>query len=122
MSEESIENYKKQVAVLEQRLQFYEQDGAAKLYYALSRKMVEMADLLNNTKLNSIPLDDPKDKTFDRLKILWNDSAGIAAAVKTLGESVGITGDESKDVKKKHIRTTPESIADVLSNSNGQSD
>ena len=98
---EEIEKLKKQINVLEQRLQLYEQDGTAKLYYSLSRKMVEMANLLNNTSLSTLPLDDPKDKTFERLKILWNDSANLAAAVKSLGESAGVTGDEKKDTVKK---------------------
>lgn len=86
---------------LENNLKKYEEDGIAKLYYALSRKAWEMADILNSTNLKSVSLDDPKDKTFDRLKIIWNDSANISAAVKSLGESAGITGDEEKDVSKR---------------------
>ncbi len=48
----------------------YEQNGASKLFYALNRKMNEMADRLNSTDLKTISLDDPKDKTFDRLKVI----------------------------------------------------
>jgi hypothetical protein len=33
------------------RLLIYEQNGAAKLYYSLNRKMNEMADILNNNSL-----------------------------------------------------------------------
>jgi hypothetical protein len=105
MSEESVEFYKK-------RLEAYEQNGAAKLFYALNRKMNEMADILNNTKLSGLALDDGKDKTFERLKILWNDAASLSNAVQILGNSIGITGDEEKDVRKR--RTTPESIAEDL--------
>lgn len=83
------------------KLALYEQNGAAKLYYSLNRKMNEMADLMNKTNIASIGLDDPKDKTFDRLKVIWNDAANIASAVKALGETAGITGDEQKDVIKK---------------------
>lgn len=98
---EDLDKYKKQVVFLEQKLSLYEQNGAAKLYYSLNRKMNEMADLMNKTKLSDLSLDDPKDKTFERLKVIWNDAASIATAVKTLGDSAGVTGDEKKDVEKK---------------------
>ena len=58
---------------LQTRLLQYEQNGAAKLYYSLNRKANEMADLLNRHNLANMVLDDPKDKTFDRLKVIWND-------------------------------------------------
>ena len=92
----------------------YEQNGAAKLFYALNRKMNEMADRLNNTDLKTITLDDPKDKTFDRIKVIWNDAASIANAVKALGDTAGITNDEIKDTSTPLYKriTTPESIAD----------
>ncbi len=99
---------------LERVIALYEQNGAAKLFYALNRKMNEMADRLNSTDLKTIALDDPKDKTFDRLKVIWNDAASIATAVKALGETAGITNDETKDTTTSIYKkiTTPESIAD----------
>lgn len=63
--------------------------------------MNEMADLMNSKILSQLSIDDPKDKTFDRLKVIWNDAASIAVAVKTLGEVAGVTGDEKKDIEKK---------------------
>src|SRR5262245_10446628 len=105
----------------EKIISLYEEDGAAKLFYALNRKMSEMASRLNSTDLRTIPLDDPKDKTFDRIKVIWNDAASIATAVKALGETAGITNDEKADTTKKaYQRITPESISDVLGNSAGQ--
>lgn len=92
----------------------YEQNGAAKLYYALNRKMNEIADMLNNTKLAGLALEDKNDKTFERLKVLWTDSKTISDAAKVIGESAGITGDEEKDINKKRKVTTPESIAEDL--------
>lgn len=86
---------------LKGRLALYEQNGAAKLYYSLNRKMNEMANLMNKTDIGNLALDDPKDKTFDRLKVIWNDAASIAAAVKSLGELAGVTNDEAKDVARK---------------------
>jgi hypothetical protein len=105
MPEETIESLRKQ-------LDKYEQNGAAKLYYALNRKMWEMADILNSTNLKTVNLEEPKDKTFDRLKVIWNDASSISNAVQVLGNSIGISGDEEKDIKRK--RTTPESIAEEL--------
>mgnify|MGYP003403219044 CR=1 FL=1 len=86
---------------LEAKLKLYEQNGSAKLFYALNRKANEMADLLNKTNLATLAIDDPKDKTFERLKIIWNDSASISTAIKELGDAAGVTGDEAKDVMKK---------------------
>lgn len=91
----------KTVEELEAKLALYEQNGAAKLFYSLNRKMNEMADLMNNTNLKNIDITDPKDKSFERLKVIWNDAASIAIAVKTLGDNAGVTGDEGKDVARK---------------------
>lgn len=90
----------------EEKIALYEQNGAAKLFYSLNRKMNEMADLMNKTNLGTLLLDDPKDKTFERLKVIWNDAASIATAVKALGESAGVTGDEKKDVDRKPFLDT----------------
>lgn len=84
-----------------EKLKRYEENGVAKLYYALSRKAWEMADMLNSINLKNIALDDPKDKTFERMRFIINDSSNIAASVKALGDTAGITGEEVKDVAKK---------------------
>lgn len=89
------------VEELQSKLALYEQNGTAKLYYALNRKMNEMGDLLNKTNLKNLTLDDGKDKTFERLKIIWNDASSIAEAAKTLGVIAGVTGNEEADVAKK---------------------
>lgn len=95
---------------LKQKLALYEQNGSAKLFYALNRKANEMADLLNKTNLSHLLLEDPKDKTFERLKAIWNDSSALSTAIKDLGVSAGVTGDESKDVAKKpFVETIAES-------------
>lgn len=105
---------------LKTKLALYEQNGAAKLYYALNRKMNEMADIMNKNSLSNLSLDDPKDKTFERLKVIWNDATGIAIAVESLGSAIGITGNEAKDIQNTRRRTTPESVADVLGDNKGQ--
>lgn len=107
----------------EKIISLYEQNGAAKLFYALNRKMNEMADMLNKSNLSTLDLTDSKDKTFERLKVVWNDAASIASAVKSLGESSGITNDEELDVNKTSFRkiTTAESIADAVGELAGKS-
>ena len=82
-------------------INMYENDGAAKLYYSLNRKMNEMADIMNKNNLGTMSIDDAKDKTFDRLKVIWQDAASIATAVKTLGDIAGVTGNEKKDVERR---------------------
>jgi hypothetical protein len=95
----------------------YEQNGPAKLFYSLNRKAWEMAEMLNSINMKTLVLDDPKDKTFERMRFIINDSSTIANAVKALGEAAGITNDEDKDTKNpKYKITTPESISNVLGN------
>lgn len=106
---------------LEARLKYYEQDGMAKLFYSLNRKAAELADILNKHNLANLEISDPKDKTFDRIKIAIGESVNISTAVKTLEQSLGISGDEEKDTqypKYKRI-TTPESIADKVGEAAG---
>lgn len=86
---------------LKNKIERYEQNGAAKLYYALNRKMNEMADMLNKHNLGNMDVDDAKSKTFDRLKVIWNDASSIATGVKSLGELAGVTSDEAKDIARK---------------------
>lgn len=102
------------------RLEFYEQNGPAKLYYSLNRKANEMADLLNKTNLSTLDLGDPKDKTFERMKVVWNDAASVTTAISALGMAIGVTGDEEKDTKSTMIITTPESIAHQLGDNKAQ--
>jgi hypothetical protein len=92
--EETIES-------LKEKLQKYEQNGSAKLFYALNRKQNEMADLLNSINLKDIEIQDAKDKSFDRMKVIWNDASSIAVAVKSLGDAAGVTGNEEADINKK---------------------
>lgn len=109
------------IAELESKVRFYELNGAARLFYALNRKLNEMADMLNKQSLATLDLTDAKDKSFERLKVVWNDAASIASAVKTLGETAGITSDETKDTNTPIYKkvTTPESMADSVGESAG---
>ena len=115
MSEEKL---KQQIAYLESKLAYYEEDGPAKLYYSLIRKSNEMAELLNRTSLLSIELVDAKNKEFERLQKLWTDAGSITASIKALEVSAGINV-EPKEGKKEVTQVinrpfTPESVADAV--------
>jgi hypothetical protein len=98
----------------EKLISLYEQNGAAKLYYALQRKMNEMGDMLNKQSLSTLDLTDAKDKSFERIKVIWDSAEKVATAVKSLGDSAGITGDEEKDLRMSRKATTPESMAQEI--------
>jgi hypothetical protein len=115
MSEEKL---KQQIAYLEGKLAYYEQDGPAKLYYSLIRKSNEMAELLNRTSLLSIHMVEAKNKEFERLQKLWTDAGSITASIKALEVSAGINV-EPKEGKKEVAQVinrpfTPESVADAV--------
>lgn len=98
----------KKIKVLEQQLtekesvlKKYEENGTGKLYYALQRKAWEMADMLNSVNLKDLDLDDGKNKSFERVVKLLENSEKVANCTKALGILAGVTGDEEKDVAKK---------------------
>jgi len=105
---------------LETTISLYEQNGVAKLYYSLNRKANEMADIMNKNSLANLSLEDPKDKTFERLKVIWNDASSLATSIEALGRAAGVTGDEEKDIRKTKRVTTPESIAQELGDNKTQ--
>lgn len=117
MSDELLQ---RRIEELEKKVLFYEQNGAAKLYYALNRKMSEMADMLNKQTLGNIDITDAKDKSFERIKVIWDSAEKVSIAVKNIGDTIGITGDEEKDVKPKYRAMTPESVADSIGELAGQ--
>lgn len=101
-------------------ISLYEQNGAAKLFYAINRKMNEMAELMNKTSLANIELDDKDSKSFDRLFKLLEKSQVISNAAQTIQGFAGITNDENKDTKNPKYRITPESMAQELGDNKTQ--
>jgi hypothetical protein len=100
---------------LEAKIKLYEQNGAAKLYYSLNRKLSEMADLLNAVSLKNIDISAKQDASFDRVFKLLEKSEGISTAAKTLGEFAGISGNEALDTQTPRYKiATPESMADNI--------
>lgn len=104
---ETIEELKKKISL-------YEQNGAAKLFYAINRKMSEMAALMNKIDLTNLNLDDKEGKSFDRLFKLLEKSQVISGAAQTIQGFAGITNDETKDTNTPVFRITPESMAQEL--------
>jgi hypothetical protein len=116
--EAKIKDLEKQIAYLQGKNAYYEQDGIGKLYHALNRKANEMAELLNKTSLTAIDIDDPKIKTFERLQKIWVDAGTISSSIKALEVLAGIN-QEVKEDKKEQIQVTrkpfsPENMADAV--------
>jgi hypothetical protein len=114
--ENKIKDLEKQIAFLQSKNNYYEQDGVGKLYYSLQRKANEMADLLNDNRLTSVMIEDPKDKTFERLQKIWTDAESVSAAIKSLGVLAGI-GVELKEEKTTQVNKkpfSPENMADAV--------
>lgn len=106
---------------LQDKINLYERPGAAALFYALNRKMNEIAAMLNGVTLKNIDIASKSDASFERVFKLLEKSEGISTAAKALGEFAGITQDELKDTENpKYKITTPESMADNIGGSAGQ--
>jgi len=105
---------------LKARLALYEQNGAGKFFYALNRKLNEMAELLNKVDLSKVDLDDKDSKQFDRLFKILEKSKVVGDAAQTIQGFAGITGDEQKDTKSPKYRITPESMAQELGDNKTQ--
>lgn len=100
---------------LQEKILLYERPGAAALFFALNRKMNEIAALLNSVTLKNIDITAKSDASFERIFKLLEKSEGISTAAKALGDFAGISGDEEKDLQPKYKRiTTPESMADNI--------
>ena len=93
--------------------QMYE-NGDAKLYYAMQRKMTEMAAILNKHSLLDVDIEDKNSKTFDRITAILEKAEKISTAASGLAIIAGITGDEISDINKKRKPYSPESVADEV--------
>jgi hypothetical protein len=97
----SPEYLKSKIAKLEEKLSKYEDNGMAKLYYSLNRKANEMADLMNAISLKDLDIDDPKSKSFDRLKVIWQGASEIAISLTQLGQMAGVLKVDKKPEESK---------------------
>jgi len=97
----SPEYLKSKIAKLEEKLSKYEDNGIAQLYYSLNRKANEMAELMNNVSLKDLDIDDPKSKSFDRMKVIWMGASEIALSLTQLGQMSGILKSDKKPEESK---------------------
>lgn len=98
---DEVERLKRKIEKLETNLEKYEQNGMAKLYYSLNRKANEMADLMNAISLKDLDIDDPKSKSFDRLKVVWQGASEIAISLTQLGQMAGVLKPDKKTEESK---------------------
>lgn len=82
------------------------ENGDAKLYYALQRKMTEMANTLNKQNLETVDIEDKNSKTFDRIISILQKCETISSSASALGAIAGITGNEENDINKKPFLDT----------------
>lgn len=92
---------KKRSDAIQAKLDSFDLQGKAKLYYSLNRNMADLSDMLDGIKMKDVNLDDPKDKTMERLKMIWASVKPLVETISLLGEDSGITGDEKKDTARK---------------------
>lgn len=97
----SPEYLKSKITKLEEKLAKYEDNGVAKLYYSLNRKANEMAELMNAINLKDLDIDDPKSKSFDRLKVVWTGASEIAISLTQLGQMAGVLKADKKPEDSK---------------------
>lgn len=97
----SPEYLKSKIEKLETKLNKYEENGMAKLYYSLNRKANEMAELMNAINLRDLDIDDPKSKSFDRLKVIWQGASEIAISLTQLGQMAGVLKVDKKAEEAK---------------------
>lgn len=100
-----IESLKKSNSYLEGRLSLYE-NGDAKLYYSLQRKMTEMSKVFNSQDLSTIDMVSKSDATFERLFKLLEKCEIISKSAESLGAIAGVTGNEKKDINKRPFNDT----------------
>lgn len=102
---ETLEELKKRIEELESsneyllgQKQLYER-GDAKLYYALQRKMTEMANTLNKQNLESIDIESKDSKAFDRIMMILQKCETISTSASALGVIAKVTGKEEEDTR-----------------------
>lgn len=110
----------KTIDELEAEIKLYERSGAAAMFYALNRKLNEIASLLNSVNLKTVDIAAKSDSSFERIFKLLEKAESISSAAKALGEVANVTNDESKDTKTPIFRISPESMADSIGELAGQ--
>lgn len=101
-----LEKANKRIKALEDKLHSLGVKGDAKLFYSINKNMADLSEMLDKIEMRDIDLNDPKDKTMERLKIIWSAITPLSETLKSLKSSAGITGDENEDVIRKPFVNT----------------
>lgn len=97
-----LDQEKKKVSVLEQKLRLYEFPGEARGYYAMQRIVNLQSDFLNRFDLEKeIKTFSKDDKVYDRASDLWEKLPGNLSKLNSLKSELNLTGNEEKDTQKK---------------------
>lgn len=109
-----VDDLKKKVSVLEQKLRLYQQPSDLRGFYAYNRIINAQVDILESFDLEKeIKAKVEKDdKFYDRVETIIEKLPLHLSKVNTLKSELGITGNEDKDTQKRV--TTPESMAQEL--------
>lgn len=97
---EKIKKLERENAYLREMKEMYE-NGDAKLYYSLQRKMSEMANTLNKQNLENIDIDDKNSKAFDRIIMLLQKCETISQSATALGHIAGVITQKETEVERK---------------------
>lgn len=107
----AIKDLQKQNAFLTSKVNDYE-EGDAKMFYALQKKMAEMSRILNGTNLENIDISSKSDASFDRIFKVLEKAEIVANAAKSFGAISGIVKEEATKEISLRKGITPESVAD----------
>lgn len=101
-----LEKANKRIKALEDKLHSLGVKGDAKLFYSINKNMADLSDMLDKIDMGDVDLNDPKDKTMERLKIIWSAITPLSETLKSLKSSAGISGDEEEDIIRKPFVST----------------
>lgn len=97
-----VDDLKKKVSVLEQRLRLYELPGKMRGFYAMQRIVNQQADFLDKFELEKeLKVYSKEDKVYDRASELWEKLPANIAKLNSLESEIGATGNEEKDTLRK---------------------
>lgn len=119
---DEVEELKKKISVLEQKLALFEKDPAKRGYFSLCRIVNQQVDFLNNFNIKSkIGESAKEDATYGRTKDMWENLPKMISSLSDLRIQLKIKGDEDDEDRPRISRTTtPESVADEIGDNKRQ--
>lgn len=97
-----VDDLKKQVSVLEQRLRLYELPSPERAFYVGQKILNQQNDFLLKFDLaKEIAVNPKDDKIYDRAIDIFEKLTANATKLNNLYSELGLSGDEKKDTTKK---------------------